>query len=118
MNQDCWQISSHQGFLIYPRPLTQLSDINDWQLIPSDALAQLEHIIADLPNLIERGKIGAVLEALPLYDLSGLGNSADFRIVERLMQIYGFFASAFVYAANEQPEHRLPATIAKPLYQL
>jgi indoleamine 2,3-dioxygenase len=118
MNQDCWQISPHHGFLIHPNPLIRLSDINEMRDIPREALEQLEQISAELPVLLQRGKIRAVLEALPFYDMSALGNIEDFRMVERLIQIYGYFASAFVYATSERPEHRIPPGIAKPLYQL
>jgi indoleamine 2,3-dioxygenase len=119
MNQNCWQIWPDRGFLINPDPLTKLSGRSDvTALIAQNELEHVEQISADLPELLQQRKMRAALDALPVYDLSRLTAITDFAVVERLMQIYGYFASAFVYATNEDPEHRIPAGVAKPLYQL
>jgi indoleamine 2,3-dioxygenase len=89
--------------------------------IPTSDVAHLEALADDLPALLESRQVRSALEALPLYEMSGLAphlDSIDFRIVERLMQIYSYFASAYVYATHEEPAHRIPQGVAVPLVQL
>ncbi len=121
MRQACWQVRSDRGFLINPEPLVKLSDAQDNFPLPASAFAQAEAIAGDLPTLMESGRIRAVLDALPLVDLPALHaeiDHVDFRAVERLMQMYSYFASAFVYATGEAPAHRIPQGVALPLLQL
>jgi len=84
-------------------------------------LAHAEALAADLPVLLETQRVRAALEELPIVDLWQLHHvldQVDFHIIERLMQIYSYFASAFVYATNETPAQRIPAGVAVPLVQL
>jgi indoleamine 2,3-dioxygenase len=119
MNQNCWQIWPDRGFLINPDPLVRLTSSSALSaLIPHDTLEHLQQASTDLPELLQQRKVRTVLDALPVYDMSPLNQISEFYVVERLMQLYGYLASAFVYATNEEPEHRIPAGVAKPLYQL
>jgi len=119
MDQNCWQIWPDRGFLIHPDPLVRPTDSPALSaLIPREALEHLQQISVDLPELLQTRKVRAALDALPVYDLSPLAQMDEFYVVERLMQLYGYLASAFVYATNEDPEHRIPAGVARPLYQL
>jgi indoleamine 2,3-dioxygenase len=119
MNQNCWQIWPDRGFLINPDPLVRLTSSSALSaLIPHDTLEHLQQVSTDLPELLQQRKVRTELDGLPVYDMSPLNQITDFYIVERLMQLYSYLASAFVYATNEDPEHRIPAGVAKPLYQL
>jgi indoleamine 2,3-dioxygenase len=119
MNQNCWQIWPDRGFLINPDPLVRLTSSSALSaLVPHDTLEHLQQVSTDLPELLQQRKVRTVLDALPVYDMSPLNQITDFYVVERLMQLYGYLASAFVYATNEEPEHRIPAGVAQPLYQL
>ncbi|MEO8611389.1 MAG: hypothetical protein ABI690_26060 [Chloroflexota bacterium] len=119
MFQNAWQIQPDRGFLINPDPLVRLTDSDALKaLVPGDALDHIAQISNDLPDLLQTRKVRSVLDALPVYDLSPIHELTDFHIIERLMQTYAYFASAFVYATNEEPEHRIPAGVAQPLYQL
>jgi len=119
MDQNCWQIWPDRGFLINPDPIIKLSQRRDVTARLSGAvLEEIEQISADLPELLGRRKVRATLDALPVYNMASLSDVTDFAVIERLMQIYAYFASAFVYATHEEPEHRIPAGVAKPLYQL
>lgn len=119
IDQNCWRIWEDRGFLIHPDPLDKLTRIAGLDsLIPQDALAQIEQTAHALPTLLESGTIRTTLEHFPVYDMHRLVETHDFRIVERLMQMYSYFASAFIYATNQEAEHRLPAGIAVPLVQL
>lgn len=119
INQHCWGIWEDRGFLIRPDPLDKLSKIAGLDaLIPQEALAHIEQTAHALPTLLESGTIRTTLERFPVYDMHKLVETPDFRIVERLMQMYSYFASAFVYATNQEAEHHIPAGIAVPLVQL
>jgi indoleamine 2,3-dioxygenase len=119
MNQTCWSIWPDRGFLINPDPIEDITQVSGLdELVPREALQHIQHISSDLPNLLQSRQIRKTLDALPVYDLSMVRHVTDFAIVERLMQMYSYFASAFVYATHEEPEHRIPAGVAKPLWQL
>jgi indoleamine 2,3-dioxygenase len=121
MRQDCWQVWSDRGYLINPDPIVHLSDAVSDLPVAGNGLAQAESIADELPKLLETRRVRAALESLPVVDMRPLQaeiDSADFRIIERLMQMYSYFASAFVYATGEAPEHRIPKGVAMPLVQL
>lgn len=119
MDQHCWNIWPDRGFLMNPDPIPEFSLINGLDaLVDRNALAHIELLSRDLPTLLDTRKVRATLDALPVYDLAGLAQTSDFRVVERFMQIYCYFASAFVYATHEPAEHRIPAGVAVPLMQL
>ncbi len=121
MRQDCWQVWADRGFLMNPDPVVSLKDALANSPISPTELAHTAALAADLPHLLESHHVRDALEELPAVDLWALHvqlDQIDFRLVERLMQIYAYFASAFVYATGEVPEHRIPAGIAVPLVQL
>src|ERR1041384_736307 len=119
MIQNSWQIQPDRGFLINPDPLVRLTDSDTLKaLLPGDTLDHIAQVSSDLPELLQTRKVRGVLDALPVYDLSPLHELTDFHVIERMTQIYSYFASAFVYATNEEPEHRIPAGAPQPLYQL
>lgn len=121
MRQDCWQISVDRGCLINPDPVVRLRDALDGSPIPASTLAHAETLAAELPELLETRRVRKALEELPVVDLWALHpllDRIDFRIVERLMQMYSYFASAFVYATHELPARRIPAGVSVPLVQL
>src|SRR5687768_7361255 len=99
MNQNCWQIWPDRGFLVNPDPLVRLTSSSALSaLIPHDTLEHLQQVSTELPELLQQCKVRTVLDALPVYDMSPLNQITDFYVVERLMQLYGYLASAFVYA--------------------
>ncbi|MFN8451657.1 MAG: indoleamine 2,3-dioxygenase [Anaerolineae bacterium] len=121
MRQDCWQIWTDRGCLINPDPVVRLRDALDGFPIPASALAHAETLAAELPDLLETRRVRRALEELPVVDLWALHSvldEVDSRVVERLMQMYSYFASAFVYATHEEAAHRIPAGVAVPLVQL
>lgn len=121
MRHDCWQVWSDRGFLINPDPVVSLSEAMSDLPIAGDDLVQAESIAEDLPKLLETRQVRTVLESLPVADMQPLWaqiDSMDFRVIERLMQMYSYFASAFVYATGEEPAHRIPKGVALPLVQL
>jgi indoleamine 2,3-dioxygenase len=122
MEQDCWCTWSDRGLLICPDPIARLTDVIDADFpVPPADIAQLESIAAALPQLLEAQRLRATLDDLPMLDFSPLAQhppAFGFAVIERLHQIYGFFATAYVYAAYEQPAQQLPAEIAVPLHVL
>lgn len=121
MRQACWQVRSDRGFLLNPSPVVRLDEVLNRFPAAADALAQAEAISDDLANLMETGRIRAALDALPPADLQPLCreiDTLDFRAVERLMQIYAYFANAYVYATGETPAQHIPKGVAVPLVQL
>jgi indoleamine 2,3-dioxygenase len=122
MRHDCWSLWQDRGFLIHPDPIVELNTaIGSDFPIPAADIAELEAIAEDLPTLMETRRIRPTLDALPVLDMAGLNpllDSIDFRIIERLNQIYAYFASAYVYAPGEETAKRIPRGVAVPLVQL
>jgi indoleamine 2,3-dioxygenase len=122
MRQDCWQLWPDRGLLIKPDPIARLAAVVEPEFpIARAALEEIEDTAAALPELLETKRIHAVLDALPVYDFSALLNyisALGFAAIERLQQIYAYFASAYVYGIPENAPNRLPAGVAAPLVQL
>lgn len=122
MRQDCWQIWPDRGFLINPDPIGQLSEVlGDSSPIPVAELAHAETLAAELPELLAAHRLRPALEELPAIDLWPLHSVLDqinFAAIERLMQLYAYFANAYVYATDEPVAQRIPAGVAVPLVQL
>ncbi len=117
MQQTCWDIWPDRGFLVNPDPLRHLSAVDT--PLQRSTVDMIEGIAAQIPALMENGQIRATLENLPVFDLPTSDLLVgDFRIVERLMMLYSFFASAYVYFTPETPEHRIPSGVAVPLHRL
>jgi indoleamine 2,3-dioxygenase len=120
MRHDCWHVSMDRGFLMTPDPLISTKQAFDG-ILPSDALDHIHGLAADLPALLVSGRAHAALEKLPIYDFSALAPLLDdvhFAAVERLNQIYCYFASACIHADINQPANCIPAGVAVPLVQL
>lgn len=112
-----WNVWPDRGFLLNPDPLRHLTDLAF--PYPTDAIDTLETTAAQLPTLMETGTVRPTLEKLPIFDLplAELA-AADFRAVERLMMLYSYFASAYVYFTPDAPANRIPAGVAVPLVKL
>jgi indoleamine 2,3-dioxygenase len=109
MLQQCWDIWGDRGFLINPDPIVYPVKIH------SDLLRLAERV----PELLEARTLRGTLDALPLYDLTpALEIDTDFRVAERLMQVYSYLASAYVYAEADSSARHIPANIAVPLVRL
>jgi indoleamine 2,3-dioxygenase len=121
MEQNCWQVWPDRGLLIAPDPIVRLRDVVGADFpVPLPQLEAVEQIAADLPDLLENRKIRQTLRDLPVVDFSALKQNplGDFRIIERLQQIYAYFASAYIYATHEQPIQHIPQGVAVPLVLL
>lgn len=112
---DCWDITPERGFLLNPAPLTSLTAIES--PLSVDTFEQVESLADDLPRLLHNGRLRAVLDDIPLFDYAALEYDTDCRVIERLFMLYGYFASAYVYA-NDDPVQRIPTSVAVPLVQL
>lgn len=122
MRQDGWMIEEHwaaeRGFLLSPDPALHLDALAS-RLSP--ALREVETVAADLAWLIETGALRATIDALPLIDFAPLEPELDtipVALLERLLQIYAFLASAYIHAPRQPETHRLPAPVAAPLAQI
>lgn len=119
MRQDCWTLSPERGFLISPDPFHTSVGAYPWEAGRKDMVAEIDGLAAAMTELLESHRVRIVLDALNPIDYSDLEHDVDaFPVVEKLMQVYSYFASAFVYATHEEPAHRLPAGVAVPLYTL
>jgi indoleamine 2,3-dioxygenase len=110
-----WSINN-RGFLGTNDPLISLIT-NKEKHIP--AATRLENIISVLPYWIEERKIREELvhnlrEVSSLIDEDFLLGQ-DEEKTERLMHIYSYMASSYVFARTETPATRIPAEIAVPL---
>lgn len=114
MGQACWGIWPDRGFLIKPDPGVRLEAVLDFPFIGS-----ITELAARLPELLETRTLRATLDTLPVYDLSAFDlESLDCHVTERLMQIYSYFASAYIYGVPDSPANHIPAGVAVPLVQL
>lgn len=119
MNQNCWGIWPDRGFLMSPDPVVDLASVEALNtLITREAVEHLSATAAQLPHLLENHTVRSTLDVFPTYNMSPLSQMSAFNVVERLMQIYSYFASAYVYATDEVPAHHIPAGVAIPLCQL
>ncbi|HVU14865.1 MAG TPA: hypothetical protein VHD90_26505 [Phototrophicaceae bacterium] len=119
MRQSCWQVWPDRGFLINPDPLPRLCDALDGLPIAASELAHAEALASELPDLIADKRLREALDELPVVDLWPLHpelDQIDFRVIERLMQMYSYFASAYVFGGD--PVRRIPSGVALPLVQL
>jgi len=116
MKQNCWEIREKNGFLMSPDPLAELSEVE----IPllSETTEHLQELADTLPILISTRQVRPVLAALPIYEMALLNEVADFRVHERLFQIYAHFANAYVWSDQSDPSAHIPAGVAVPLVAL
>jgi len=114
-----WDITAERGFLGTQDPLRSLSIRNE-KYVP--LIARLENIPICLPNWIEERRVREELVSL-LREVSSLIDEEFFSLLdesnyERLMHLYSYMASAYIYARYEQPANRLPCEIAIPLVRI
>lgn len=119
IEQDCWHLWSDRGLLINPDPIARLTPSD----LPSSmtAVSEIQATADELPALLASGRVHSALDSLPMLDVSPLETDippVDFIVIERLHQLYTYFASAYVFGNPEQPEKRIPASIAVPLVAL
>jgi indoleamine 2,3-dioxygenase len=110
MAHDVWDVWPDRGFLMNPDPLRCLQD-SQHEIPGRDSLEQMA---SELPTLIATRRLRNILDEFPVFDFSGV--SDDCPSLERLMLLYGCFASAYVHMPD--PVKRLPASLAVPLVQL
>src|SRR5690348_7522357 len=116
MNPIPWQVTPERGFLMAPDPLRHLAQVES--RIPEEVIDQLESLAAELPTLLENGGLRQTFDKLPVLDFAYLATQEyDFRLAERLAMLYGYFASAYVFA-TEPAVQRLPPSVAVPMVQL
>ncbi len=116
MNPIPWQVTPERGFLMTPDPLRHLAQVES--RIPEEVIDQLESLAAELPTLLENGGLRQTFDKLPVLDFAYLATQEyDFRLAERLAMLYGYFASAYVFA-TEPAVQRLPPSVAVPMVQL
>jgi indoleamine 2,3-dioxygenase len=99
-----YSIDPQFGFLPAQPPLRRLPE----------AFAAWEQLVPDLSALLRSRRIRAVLDALPLLDVTALHGPAE---QERALLLLCVFANSYVWA-GEQPERRIPRAVAMPLCAL
>jgi indoleamine 2,3-dioxygenase len=109
-----WNINA-RGFLPPNDPLETLCTIN-YEYAPLNNT--LENISVILPNLLDerlvREELVSQLRTPGIYEDSYFsGLTGDY--AERVMLIYSYMASAYVYARQENPANRIPKEISIPL---
>lgn len=114
MADDCWQVTSNNGFLINPDPISDLGLVDSG--LDDDIVDHLETIAADLPDLIADGFVHEVFDNLPIIAYTpAIGRNK--RVEERLHLLYTYFANAYIHMGSTSTQH-LPAAIAVPLVYL
>jgi len=103
-----------RGFLPYPDPLVQLPD----------EFSKLDELGDMMPNILNPKELTGLgparlmrnaLNQLEVYDLAEVPQE----IAERLMMLYSYFASAYVWADGlDEPMKRLPPGVAVPLVKI
>ena len=116
MNHDCWTPRSESGFLMNPDPIADISTCSS--PLETDAAEELQSLGDGLPQLISSARLRPTAEQLPVFDMSGLREWEDGRLVERAFQVYALLANAYVWCDQSDPATRLPPGIAVPLVQL
>lgn len=110
-----WDITD-RGFLGVADPINSITAKNE-KYIP--AVARLENIVSVLPYWIEERCVREELvynlrDVAPLIDSNFLLDQDEVR-TERLMHIYSYMASAYVFARHENTAAKIPSEIAVPL---
>ncbi|MEM7525843.1 MAG: hypothetical protein AAF360_19230 [Pseudomonadota bacterium] len=116
MNQSCWTHRAESGFLLSPDPIEDLAEVD--QPLDRAVVEELLSIARSIPRRIQEATIRRDFGALGRFDMTPVCEATDFRIAERLFQIYSHFANAFVWCDQENPSDYIPASVAAPLVQL
>ena len=101
-----WSLNDNMGFLPNPDPLTRLPHKPEFD--------QLECIGLSMPTLLDSGMLRQELDRLPVYD----HGAAEGQELDRLMLLYSYFASGYVWADPASPADHIPKGVAVPLVQL
>lgn len=116
MIQTCWNFDQESGFLLSPDPIKDLrSAVHPFEACVTDELMTAAESI---PQWIEQGSVRTHLMTLPEFNLTRAEEVEDFRVIERLFQIYAHFANAFVWCEQAHPSAFLPKSVAVPLVKL
>jgi indoleamine 2,3-dioxygenase len=99
------------GFLL--NPISPDNFLKAESPIPPDVRAALETLRQNTPDLLRQRTYRTAVQQLPAFDPAWLTN-ADDNLLEHLMLLYGYFASAYVYGEAEKVSS-LPAVLAVPL---
>lgn len=116
MIQTCWTVTSNTGFLMSPDPIEDLASVDP--PLAQGAVDELMDMAKTLPTRIVGKTIRTDLQAMPTFDMAGVAEVTDYRITERLFQMYSHFANAFVWCEEKDPRNFVPAPVAVPLVQL
>lgn len=109
MLHQCWTIWEDRGLLMNPDPMTA----------PPEVHGDLLKLAHEVPQFLQANTLRTTLDDMPLYDLTpALERDTDFRVAERLMQIYSYLASAYIYAIPDESAKHIPANVAAPLVRL
>lgn len=117
-----WEVED-RGFLPKEDPIRNLKSIKNHAA--NEGMAALDEISQQLPQWLKerrfREEIVSVLRnagGLPLVMPEFFMDQLDDENIERLMCLYSYFASAYVYATDENPATRIPVEIGFPLYAI
>jgi len=116
MTQTCWTVTRDAGFLITPDPIEDLITVD--LPLDTEVTQNLMHLATSIPERIRAMTIRGDLSALQTHDMTPVQEVTDFRITERLFQIYSHFANAYVWCDQTNPSPFIPASVAVPLVQL
>ncbi|MGB1285086.1 MAG: hypothetical protein ACPG7F_01020 [Aggregatilineales bacterium] len=117
MKQNCWTTNNNKfGFLMNPDPIYDLRTVET--PLPDQVVAHLQQLADTLPDLIKTHNLRPSLSDLATYEMSPLQEVTDFRIHERIFQIYAHLANAYVWCEQSNPLHTIPAGVAVPLVEL
>ncbi len=100
-----WNVYTDRGLLPHPDPVEQLPQEH----------SLIEQMAADLPALVASRKFRKLAGKMSPVDYS----YAPVEHIERLMLIYSYFASAYVWGSEDEEESKfIPKGIAMPLVYL
>lgn len=116
MTQTCWTLRPESGFLLAPDPIEDLTRVE--VSLDDGVIEELLALARSLPNRVEARTIRRDLVGLAQFDMTPVAEVQDFRITERLFQIYAHFANAFVWCDQDNAGDYIPASVAVPLVQL
>lgn len=101
------------GFLL--QPFMHLAECES--PLSAATINAIESVARSVPGWIRAGTVRQHLRELPAWDTGWLTPESDARLLERLMLLYGYFASAYIHGASPAAK-RLPANVAVPLTQV
>ena len=101
MIQTCWTVAPQSGFLLSPDPIEDLTKVK--QPLDNDVVEELLDMARTLPKRIKTQTIRRDLQNMATFDMAAIAEVTDFRITERLFQIYSHLGNAFVCVINLIP---------------